>query len=66
MMWDLVTSGLGALDAAPVIGFALKSYLAKHKLPHGVHYPPGLTPLPLLGYAIAVDARAPWVTYKKS
>jgi hypothetical protein len=64
-MQDLVTSGLEALLAASVISFVLRSYFGKPKLPHGVQYPLGPTPLPILGNTLAVDASAPWVTYKK-
>jgi len=67
-MQDLVMSGLEALLAtsSSVIGYyVLKSYLAKPKPPRGVPYPPGPTPLPVLGNALAVDVSAPWVTYKK-
>ena len=64
-MSDHVTRGLEALLAAFAIGFALKSYFTKPKLPRGVQFPPGPTSLPILGNVLAVDVSAPWVTYKE-
>ncbi|KAG2153304.1 cytochrome P450 [Suillus clintonianus] len=63
-MPDHVTGGLAGLLTAVVIGVALRSYLAKPKLPHGVRLPPGPTSLPILGSALAIDVNAPWVTYQ--
>jgi len=57
--------GLDVLLAALVIGYVLRSYFTKPKLPHGVQFPPGPTSLPILGNALAVDVSAPWVTYKE-
>jgi hypothetical protein len=64
-MWVLATRGLEAFLAAFVIRFALRSFFGKPKLPHGVQLPPGPTPIPILGNALAVDVSAPWVTYKQ-
>jgi len=63
-MSDGVTGGLEALLVVFAIGFVLKTYFAKPKLPHGVRFPPGPASLPILGNILAVDVNAPWVTYK--
>jgi hypothetical protein len=66
-MSDHAMGSLEILLAAFAMGFALRSYFTKpsRKLPHGIQFPPGPTSLPLLlGSVLAMDANAPWLTYK--
>jgi hypothetical protein len=65
-MSDQAMGSLEVLLAAFAIGLALRSYFTKpsRKLPHGIQFPPGPTSLPLLGSVLAMDANAPWLTYK--